>query len=580
MANDLQSIASSRAQLLVRVPPGVAPLAMGQALALGGGAAPPVPLCPNTDAHRSAGLAAGHRWYIADLGASGLTDAELWEAAHRATRSPALAAAGSAALVEPDLVQEWPYTNVVRPDALGAAPGGLCAFNDQDGAFPVGPDFAWHLRDNFSQLRMARQALSGNTSTIRIGILDTGIDPQHQTLPQNLNLGLARNFVNDGQAANDVHDPYARGLLNNPGHGSGTLGLLAGARYQNPLVGPYNDYLGGAPLAEVVPIRIATSVILFRTSAFASGLDYLIAPNGDPALRADVVSMSMGGLASRAWADVINHAYEMGVTVVTAAGNNYPMTPSLIVFPALFRRVIAACGVMADGRPYTRDYVPFPKMAGNYGPPSKMATALSAYTPNTSWAEINCAKIVDMDGAGTSSATPQIAAAAALWLQKHKSSLAYPAAWGAVEAVREALFRSAAAPSDPGYSAALGKGILRASDALSLAPTANPVMTPADTADFALLRGLLGLPAAADAAHDMLELELTQVVQRDPALATTYIELGITGAPLDDEHKRRLIDEVVSHTDASPTLKAVLKGAYPTQYLPAGGAPVAAAAAT
>ena len=105
-------------------------------------------------------------------------------------------------------------------------------------------------------------------------------------------------------------------------------------------------------------------------------------------------------------------------------------------------------------------------------------------------------------------------------------------------------------------------------------------MTPADTADFALLRGLLGLPAAADAAHDMLELELTQVVQRNPALATTYIELGISGAPLDEEHKRRLIDEVVSHTDASPTLKSVLKRAYPTQYLPAGGTGVVAKAST
>ena len=311
MANDLQSVASSRAQLLIRVPPGVASRPLAQALALGGGASPLVPLCPNTDAQRTVGLAAGQRWHIADLGASGLTHAELWEAAHKAAQSPALTVAGTAALAEPDLVQEWPYTNIVRPDALGAAPGGLCAFNDQDSAFPSGPDFAWHLRDNFSQLRLARQALAGNTATIRIGILDTGIDPQHQTLPQNLNLALARNFVNDGQAANDVHDPYPRGLFNNPGHGTGTLGLLAGARYQNPLVGPYNDYLGGAPLAEMVPIRIATSVILFRTSAFASGLDYLIAPNGDPALRADVVSMSMGGLASRAWADVVNHAYEI-----------------------------------------------------------------------------------------------------------------------------------------------------------------------------------------------------------------------------------------------------------------------------
>jgi hypothetical protein len=80
---------------------------------------------------------------------------------------------------------------------------------------------------------------------------------------------------------------------------------------------------------------------------------------------------------------------------------------------------------MADGRPYIRDAVPAHRMAGNYGPNSKMDTALAAYTPNMPWAEINCPTIVDMDGAGTSAATPQIAAAAALWLQKYSGGLNY-----------------------------------------------------------------------------------------------------------------------------------------------------------
>ena len=64
-------------------------------------------------------------------------------------------------------------------------------------------------------------------------------------------------------------------------------------------------------------MRIATSVILLRTSAFVAALDYLIAPyqirlTRRPVLRPDVVSMSMGGLASRAWAEVVNRAYEAG----------------------------------------------------------------------------------------------------------------------------------------------------------------------------------------------------------------------------------------------------------------------------
>ena len=77
--------------------------------------------------------------------------------------------------------------------------------------------------------------------------------------------------------------------------------------------------------------------------------------------------MSMGGLPSRAWADAINALYEAGVVVVTAAGNNYGNAPThVVVYPARFGRVVAACGVMANGVPYANLLVK--RMAGNYGP--------------------------------------------------------------------------------------------------------------------------------------------------------------------------------------------------------------------
>src|SRR5262249_17401718 len=126
-----------------------------------------------------------------------------------------------------------------------------------------------------------------------------------------------------------------------------------------------------------------------------------------------VMSMSMGGVASQAWADAVNKAYDAGIVYVAAAGNNFSagffgVPTRFIVYPARFRRVIAACGVMADAKPYYG--LAFGKMQGNWGPASKMATALSAFTPNISWAELGCEGIVDMDGQGTSAATPQVAA--------------------------------------------------------------------------------------------------------------------------------------------------------------------------
>jgi hypothetical protein len=69
-----------------------------------------------------------------------------------------------------------------------------------------------------------------------------------------------------------------------------------------------------------------------------------------------------------------------------------------------------------------------------------MTTAIAAATPNVPWARLGCEDIIDLDGAGTSAATPQVAATAALWLQKNRAAVdAYPNAWMRVEAIRAAL---------------------------------------------------------------------------------------------------------------------------------------------
>jgi subtilisin family serine protease len=71
----------------------------------------------------------------------------------------------------------------------------------------------------------------------------------------------------------------------------------------------------------------------FWTSTVAQGIDYA------REIKADVVSMSMGGLPSAAWADAVNAAYEAGVVIVCAVGNNFGGLPtSLIVYPAGDRR--------------------------------------------------------------------------------------------------------------------------------------------------------------------------------------------------------------------------------------------------
>src|SRR5262249_26329430 len=144
----------------------------------------------------------------------------------------------------------------------------------------------------------------------------------------------------------------------------------------------FRDYLGGAPLAQVIPIRVANWVVRFTTSTLVQGFNYAREKG------AHVLSMSMGGLSSQALADAVHLAYEAGVVMVTAAGNNLAGIPSpkSTVFPARYMRVLAACGVMADGSPYSG--LAFRTMQGNFGPASKMQTALGAYTPNVPWVQI------------------------------------------------------------------------------------------------------------------------------------------------------------------------------------------------
>ncbi len=502
-------------------------------------------LCPNSAPARR-GAAPEPRWYIGDFGGS-IAQADAWEAAYEAART-------HGAYAEPDLGRLWEYRNPVAV-APGAAPGELCSYSDQSGAFPKGNGFAWHLRQ--SGLLAARREIEQmeDRARVRIGHLDTGYDPGHNACPENILTRLERNFVDDGQPATSAADPYPRARFANPGHGTGTIGILAGRRLAGMALQQQNgDYLGGAPLAEILPVRIAPAVVLLYTSAFAEGLDYLIAPGGDAAERVDVVSMSMGGVASQAWADVVNRAYDCGIVLVTAAGNNFPATPRSIVYPARFRRVIAACGVMADCTPYIRDRVPRGEMAGNWGPPSKMAhSALAAYTPNMPWAEINCKAIVDMDGQGTSSATPQIAAAAALWLHKHKPAMKGWRGFEVVEAVRRALFESAntALPDSGKY---FGRGVLRADAALALAPVKAAAATAPDTAEFSFWKVVLGRGIAVDATRDMLGVEVAQLFQIDPDVEASMPD---PDAP-DAAPTEKFFDAVLGSPYASKTLKKAL----------------------
>lgn len=503
---------------------------------------------PGTSAGQR-GIAGDGQWRLATVNAGlGLAEAvNPWDLCHQAL-TQGLGVDGTEVLfAEPDIEQRWntgdDNVQIGRSLNLAGVP------EKQDQSFPHdNADNYWFRDGKHSQLQAARKAVGDPADRVRIAHFDTGYDPAHTTLPRRLDRNLQANFVELNGPGSAVDQ--TSGFLTNLGHGTGTLGILAGNKFQG-------SDLGGAPNAAIVPVRVANSVVLFSNSSIARAMDYVFGLCKDERTRVHVVTMSMGGLASQAWAEAVNQLYDAGVFMVTAAGNNFGNIPTrFLVYPARFKRVVAACGVMCDGKPYA-DLGPF-RMAGNYGPDRLMGTALAAYTPNTPWAKIHDAKVVDFDGRGTSSATPQIAAAAALWIQKHKAQWdAYPAGWMKVEAVRAALFESA--QGNGRIDRHFGRGLLQADVALGVQPKASTTLRKAgpDDAAFALIRGLGGLGAGRpDNRQQMLELEALQLSQRSADIEGILAKAEAGGDR--DTVQRRLGEALLADAGASQALREAL----------------------
>jgi Subtilase family len=504
---------------------------------------------------------------IVDGEGAGLAEiANPWDLCHQLLESGLGVAGGDQVeFAEPDLQQQW---LVGRPGAIAAALATAPDHPDnQNPNYPTLPSNFWYRDPQHGQWDAALAASPdpGDRNRSRVAHLDTGYDPNHLTRPKYLNKTLQKNFVDSGRP-NDASDDSS-GLINNLGHGTGTLSILAGAGIQGINGGaPF----GCAPYADIVPIRVANSVVLFRNSAIARAFDYVHGLCANPATFVHVVTMSMGGIPSRSWLDAINELYDTGAFVVTAAGNNYANLPTHeVVYPARFARVVAACGVMANQAPYAD--LKATLMAGNYGPLGKMTTALAAFTPNTPWARFGAPGIVDFDGNGTSAATPQVAAAAALWIQKNRAAYdRYSQGWMRVEAVRKALFEGAHADSDQVH---FGRGKLAALDALGKTPAQPNELheLPPDTLSFPFL-SLLSAPGMVPPGgprQAMLELEALQI------LSSMHFETPIPDTPqgFDPRTAARLADELLSKPVLSQALRHALESGPAPAAAPAGATP-------
>ncbi len=458
-------------------------------------------------------------------------------------------------------------------------------------------EFTWHLGDAYSQLKKAAEKTLEKTNGkafVRIGHIDTGY-LEHCSKPEKLLTNLGVSFVKDEFGRNKGIDKLNTGFpAEQDGHGCATLAILAGKPVtREDSYGNYEGAFGAVPFAEVIPIRICETVFnFFNANDVADGIDYAV-DHG-----CEVITMSMAGYPTRRVAEAINRAYEHGVVVVTAAGNNWvkgmqKLTPKAVMYPARFDRVIAATGVCYNQEPYELASNSWFKsrseggefMQGNYGPAHAMKTALAAYTPNLPWATCSSGEIKFLrSGGGTSSATPQVAAAAAIWIAYNREMIekhGIGKSWKKVEAVRRALFRSAG-KSYPGYKTFYGNGTLKAFDALENfnLDTELDTLKPAPEAkvSFGGFFQFAGqwfrsrteadeqLKTLSDdkGLQDMIELEIVQLLYRDPELYEYSAVIDFEDEEgldflHDPEAKRKFFGKIAASPYASEFLKGILK---------------------
>ncbi len=218
---------------------------------------------------------------------------------------------------------------------------------------------------------------------VTIAVLDSGIDPNHEDLEDQLVPGYDF-YQNDADPTDGTR--Y--------GHGTGTAGVV-GAEQDNAKGGT-----GVAPGAKIMPLRVSDTFIV-APSRLAQAIVYAT-DHG-----AQVISMSVGLIqTSRQLEDAVTYAHDRGVVLLDATANEFSSHPNT---PAYLDDVIGVGGIVPDtdgtGSNTASDFT-VKATYSNYGPGIDVVAPTDVYTTDFGG---GYGKI-----AGTSGATPGAAGVAAL----------------------------------------------------------------------------------------------------------------------------------------------------------------------
>jgi lantibiotic leader peptide-processing serine protease len=189
-----------------------------------------------------------------------------------------------------------------REDAPAADPGAAPSYR-----------FQWHHRAILADRAWAAGRLG--SPSVRVAILDTGLDYTHPDLAGRVDLARSRSFVPSDDALAAMVFPGAHPVADLHYHGTHVGSTVA----SNARVAA-----GVTSRTTLIGVKVCGVLGSCPTSAVLAGLLWA-ADQG-----ADVINLSVGGAVLRSGSDgfvgllnqAVQHANRVGATVVVAAGNN------------------------------------------------------------------------------------------------------------------------------------------------------------------------------------------------------------------------------------------------------------------
>jgi len=262
--------------------------------------------------------------------------------------------------------------------------------------------YTWHIK----QVKAcdAREQFSVTGDGVRVAHLDTGYTKHPELIMgTSVRADLGCNFVEK------TTDPLEPLKTIKEGHGTATASVLVGlpGKQHSDIDPAYVE--GVAPGAELVPIRVDEDVWWtdWNPAKDVPGICHALQQG------CQVISMSRSGTDYASLSDAIDLAISRGTIVVAAAGNCFPNCK--IRSPANYPDVVCAAGSTFD--------MTFWDDSSRGREVTIAAPAWSVYRART--VKKNNAYAFNVERSnGTSYATPIVAGAAALWIQRHGGAAA------------------------------------------------------------------------------------------------------------------------------------------------------------